>query len=66
MNRKEPFFISPAGELLYVAAVSTVIGLCLMAAAGDLYRTNIANAAVLQDTAANVYRVDVTCPEATP
>ena len=66
MNRKERFFIPAADDLLWVAIVSGVLGMTMTAAAGDLYRANVRSAAQLEDTAANIYRVDVACAEVSP
>lgn len=66
MNRKERFFIPAADDLLWVAIVAGILGMTLTAAAADVYRDNVRAAAELEDTAANIYRVDLACAEVSP
>lgn len=63
MRRKGLLFVVRPATVLVTGAVLILTGLGLLTGAAAAYRNNLQNAAVLADTGANVFRVDVGCVE---
>ncbi len=63
MSRKETFLLVRPATVLVAGVVLSLAGLGLLTSAAAAYRANLQNAAVLADTGANVFRVDVGCVE---